>query len=124
MLISLLLLYTAVQLDTASLPSAAPGSEAGSSISGADEQQSTAATATGGSTAEATPSQEAAGGMGTTPGASSSGGVAATAAADGQLQQQLVVLFGGCLDLSSFLSLNRNYVQSREAWLLDMSSLT
>jgi hypothetical protein len=35
-----------------------------------------------------------------------------------------VVLFGGCLDLSSFLSLNRNYVQSKEAWLLDMSSLT
>lgn len=34
-----------------------------------------------------------------------------------------VVLFGGCLDLSSFLSLSRNYVQSKELWLLDMGRL-
>ncbi|WIA20924.1 hypothetical protein OEZ85_005266 [Tetradesmus obliquus] len=112
-------------LAVASLPAAAPGtaaSEAGSSSTGggAEEPLPSAAAAAAGSTPEAA-SYDAAGSVAATPRASSSGGVAA--AADGQ-QQQRVVLFGGCLDLSSFLSLNRNYVQSKEAWLLDMSSLT
>jgi len=35
-----------------------------------------------------------------------------------------VVVFGGCLDLSSFLSLNKNYVQSKETWVLQLDTLT
>jgi hypothetical protein len=34
------------------------------------------------------------------------------------------VVFGGCLDLSGILSLNKNYVQSRETWLLQLDTLT
>ena len=40
-----------------------------------------------------------------------------------QQQQQRVVVFGGCLDLSGFLSLNKNYVQSRETWVLLLDQL-
>lgn len=35
-----------------------------------------------------------------------------------------MVVFGGCLDLSGFLSLNKNYVQSRDTWVLQLDSLT
>jgi hypothetical protein len=38
-------------------------------------------------------------------------------------QQQRLVVFGGCLDLSGFLSLNKNYVQSKETWLLQLDNL-
>lgn len=53
-------------------------------------------------------------------GVSVSTSIAAAAAASGER----VVLFGGCLDLSSFISLARNYVQSKETWLLDLNMLT
>lgn len=41
-----------------------------------------------------------------------------------QQPQQRVVVFGGCLDLSGFLSLNKNYVQTKETWLLQLDQLT
>lgn len=33
-------------------------------------------------------------------------------------------MFGGCLDASSFLSLTKTYVQTKELWLLDLASFT
>lgn len=85
-----------------------------------NEGEPTAGAATGAEETAAAASGSRSEGGASESAVSVSTSIAAAAAAS----EERVLLFGGCLDLSSFLSLTRNYVQSKETWLLDLNKLT